>query len=300
VEADGTFLSHYLSLMGIARSAHESLNAVLKSINNVQHQDGFSADPKGLERLEPELIHAIQRLDQWRDQVTSTLRQPRRSFGKLLTAGLTCDIDADAPLWRLRQCLLLELSYHWISAGVLRCCVQLDNGCSTQEASVESNARITRIIKQALIETDAIHGWYDSHFVFCDAVLTLAAFIQSRAAHPLAQEAYTMLSACISTFDMIGTRLEQTAAQTMKALSAALHGGLVTTDGSNASMSISSLPLGNATLDLTGSGTDLLRAFDIEDHDMSQLLLTDYDGGFELGTQLSALTPSVPDAAANQ
>ncbi|EEP75425.1 predicted protein [Uncinocarpus reesii 1704] len=222
-EEEGSFLGRYFGLIEIAKKVHMVFNSQARNLQGT-YDDKFPSASEVLNCFEEDLAQIATLLVSWARKVPPKLRLQRKADTASFATEVDLDLDADTPVWRLRQCLLLELSYHWINIGILRWALDSETGELHKFSFIMEKARsvikhafaITSILNQALVETDAIHGWYDSHFIQWDAALTLIGFALAYPHHALVAEVLSMLNTSISIFDALGTRFTRAAADVVK------------------------------------------------------------------------------------
>ncbi|KAJ5688657.1 hypothetical protein N7462_003049 [Penicillium macrosclerotiorum] len=202
---EGTFLSAYASLLRIAKATHLSFVQPTISATLCQLDQGL-----------PDLLEL---LDHWRQTAPARFQLRRKNnIPSMSTDSCALDLDADQTTVILRQCLILELTYHWIHTGLLRSFF-LGSGEECHSTSATTNATkhalaITRIISQALEETEVVHGWSDAHFIQWDGAMTLMASIAIEGRDGVAMgEKREALAISKDVLDMLGTRFTTCAAK---------------------------------------------------------------------------------------
>ncbi|GFF24499.1 uncharacterized transcriptional regulatory protein C530.05 [Aspergillus udagawae] len=221
-DEDDVFLTNYVQLVRIAKVAHHLVDSEATPVRQSrvcqQHQQtNFCSNATLLEQLERNEPRWREQFRSWTATVPDRLqlRRSPHSRGQPFSTETALILDLDKPTWRLRQALLLELSYHWFQLGLLRPFMgQQHNQIYAQEAAQHALA-LTRITNQALLETDTIYGWYDSHFMLWDAALSLMGYtvLCANSGSSLTAEVKGGLSMCETTFEALGTPFTDRAAE---------------------------------------------------------------------------------------
>ncbi|KAK4164019.1 transcriptional activator protein acu-15 [Cladorrhinum sp. PSN259] len=120
--------------------------------------------------------------------------------------------EALAPLWLQRQRLFLELVYHNLCVILYRPLISFSPGSPGEAPAAEECAAecvghaiaMTRIIHQALMETDFLKGWHEGFQWQWNAAITTIGFILANPASPLTGPALNSIPLAVQSFEMFG------------------------------------------------------------------------------------------------
>jgi hypothetical protein len=223
---DDIFLASYVQLVRIAKVAHHLVTSEPQSVrqpslSQLYPQTNLRSNGTLLEQLARELPRWREEFNSWTTTVPDCLhlRRSSQSSGRPFSSQTTLALDMGKPTWCLRQALILELSYHWFQLGLLRPFMEPYRNQTYAREAVQHALALTRIIKQVLLETDIIYGWYDAHFMLWDAALSLMKYMVlcENGWDSLTREVKGGLTMTETSFEALGTPFTNRAAELIHA-----------------------------------------------------------------------------------
>ncbi|KGO73736.1 Transcription factor, fungi [Penicillium italicum] len=206
-----TWLSFHLynvKLFTIAKEIHVAFYS--KELNLPGGQSIWHS-PETLESHAGYLQSQMFRMDQWRDEVPTSLTTKRKGNGTTFsTDGSQMEFEEFAPEWLQRQRLNLELLYHTLCLNAYRPFISFNTGCQsalTRELATKCALHavtLTSITHQALSSTTILNGWHESFQWQWNASMTIVGFVLANPHSELVSNARQAVDLSIAIFDMFG------------------------------------------------------------------------------------------------
>ena len=220
---DVTWLSYSLQFQKMIMSAAE----IFRSVNDrwgmvlAQRQTGsLYKDLDALEQCAEHLASKLPILDSWLEQLPDGLKTPRKGAGKPYALDQSAlDINFLAPRWLQRQRILLETQYHYQAMALRRSFIVFSPNSDTYipfaeqhaAACVKHSMTFTKIMHQALNETDLVAGWGEYFMGQWAVTIALIGFVLAYPVHPSTPAARQALDKAVAIFDAYSVNIAEAA-----------------------------------------------------------------------------------------
>ncbi|KAJ5118059.1 hypothetical protein N7526_011082 [Penicillium atrosanguineum] len=203
-----SFHFYNVKLFTIAKEIHVAFYS--KELNLPDGQSIWH-NPETLESHARYLQSQVSKVDQWLEEVPSSLKTKRQGNGATFsTDGSQMEFEQFAPEWLQRQRLNLELLYHTLCINVYRPFISFIPGrqpALTRELATKCALHaitLTSITHQALSSTTVLTGWHESFQWQWNASMTIVGFVLANPHNELVSEARRAVDVSIAIFDMFG------------------------------------------------------------------------------------------------
>ncbi|RJE27141.1 fungal specific transcription factor [Aspergillus sclerotialis] len=201
-----------------AQETHVAFYHKYAEVLDANYGQNLYTDPQSLETCAKFLALHMDSLQRWLRDVPQAMKTKRQDAGEpFSTDHSALDVERYSPLWLQRQRLILELLYHNLSMNLYRPFICFPSPAAqpspiSSTPTVEAHAlscvnhaiSITYILRQILMSTDILSGWYEAYQWQWNATLSIVGFILAYPAHPFTPSARSAIDSAITVFEAFG------------------------------------------------------------------------------------------------